>query len=63
VQHLFLLGKMGRGECVKQSKHFGPVPEISAGKFADNKWMTQDLPLIEKGFKPDSPSPEMLYPY
>ena len=63
VQNPFMLSKMSRGECVKQSKHFDPVFEISAGKFADNKWMTQDLALIEKGLKPDSASPEMLNPY
>jgi hypothetical protein len=44
-------------ECPEKRKYFSPILEIPASKFTHDEPMTDNVTVIQQGFKPGSPIP------
>ena len=63
VQHFFMFRKVRRRERGKKRQYLRPVLEVSAGEFADDEGMADNLSIIQQCFKSDLSVSKVLYPH
>lgn len=60
--HLFMLHLGRPWERLKQGEYLRPVPDLSAGEFADDEWVTDHISVIQQTFEPCGALPQMRHP-
>lgn len=63
LQNLLVFRPRYQGKKLYERKDFSSVPNIAAGKLADNEWVAHHFSIIQEPFKVGLALPKMTHPY